>query len=88
MEDLPGLPEEQLRALRQACLHTTPRVTSAYALAPAMRASVDAALAALAGGSVVCDFEQDPRLIAGLRVSAGAWVLRCNLVDELALPSS
>lgn len=84
MEDLSRLPEEQLRALRQACVHTTPRVTSAYACTAAMRAAVEAALSTVVGSGVVCEFELDPRLIAGLRVSAGAWVLRCNLADELA----
>ena len=37
----------------------------------------------MAGKPVECEFEPDPELIAGLRISVGPWVLRCNVRDEL-----
>lgn len=84
IEDLPALPEGQIRALRQACVADEARITSAYPLPADVRANVAAALSNLAGATVACAFEQDRNLIAGVRMSAGSWVVRCNLADELA----
>lgn len=84
MEDLPTLLEESMPGLRQSCLHDSVRVTSAYTLPSGMRADLVAALSTLANGPVACEFAEDASLIAGLRIGAGPWLLRCNLADELA----
>lgn len=84
MEDLPTLPEESMPGLRQSFLQDTVRVTSAYLLPGDVRADLAAALTKLAGGPVACEFAVDTSLIAGLRIGAGPWLLRCNLADELA----
>ena len=34
-------------------------------------------------GAYRCDFEQDSELLAGVRITIGAWVLGANLQDEL-----
>lgn len=84
IEDLRGLPDEQIGVLREACLSDKARITSAYALPTDVCADLTAALSSIAGGAVDCEFAQDGGLIAGLRISVGAWLLRCNLADELA----
>ncbi|GAB3551860.1 F0F1 ATP synthase subunit delta [Noviherbaspirillum agri] len=83
IEDLPELPEDRIRALRQACVADEAHITSAYPLSADVRANIAAALSNLAGATVACSFEQDRDLIAGLRMSTGSWVVRCNLADEL-----
>jgi len=37
----------------------------------------------VAGRDLPCEPEQDPSLIAGLRIDAGPLVMRANLRDEL-----
>lgn len=84
MEDLRALPQGQLSALRQACLKDQVRITSAFVLSPTLRNALAAAITELARVPVECEFAQDAGLIAGLRIGAGPWLLRCNLRDELA----
>jgi len=85
IEDLPRLPEGELQSLRQACQDADAkiRVTSRYVLGEEQRSSLAQALGRMAGKPVECEFEPDPELIAGLRISVGPWVLRCNVRDEL-----
>lgn len=83
LEDLPLLPTEQLQAFRQACLQQTPRISSAYLLPATLRSALQQALSEIVGMPVNCEFMHDESLIAGLRVNAGPWVLRCSLADEL-----
>lgn len=85
VEDLPRLPEDQITALRQACLDGTGpvRVTSAFALSPEARSKLATALSDVAGRTITCDFGQNDELITGLRLSVGPWVLRCSLADDL-----
>ena len=83
LEDLPELPERERQALRAAGQAGEAKVTSAYPLKESERAGLSEALAALAGRRVSCEFVSDPSLLAGLRVSIGAWVLRYSLRDEM-----
>lgn len=85
VEDLPHLGESELQSLRAACQDADAkvRVTSRYGLGDEQRSAVAQALERLAAKPVACEFGQDPELIAGLRISIGPWVLRCNLQDEL-----
>lgn len=85
IEDLPHLGEGELRSLRAACQDADAkmRITSRYTLGEEQRSSLAQALGRVAAKPVACEFGQDPELIAGLRISIGPWVLRCNLRDEL-----
>jgi F-type H+-transporting ATPase subunit b len=59
------------------------RVASAYPLADEQRRQLEQALAAIVGKETPLHFEQDSKLLAGVRISIGAWVLGANLLDEL-----
>jgi F-type H+-transporting ATPase subunit b len=58
-------------------------VTSAYPLDAERRKAIRESLSALVGCRVEPEFGEDPKLLAGLRVSLGDWVLHANLHDEL-----
>ncbi|MDX2481591.1 MAG: F0F1 ATP synthase subunit delta [Desulfuromusa sp.] len=58
-------------------------VASAYPLAENRRQRLEEALTEVTGLSVPINYEQIPDLLAGLRVTIGAWVLHVNLCDEL-----
>jgi F-type H+-transporting ATPase subunit b len=85
IEDLPKLPDGQRETLRSTAATPTAavRVQSAYPLTDRQRAAVQDAVRRAAGTELSCDFAQDPELIAGLRIDAGALVMRANLRDEL-----
>ncbi len=85
VSELQKLPEERLAALRggQAGTPAEIRVSSAFALADDQRGRLRKALAAAMQADVTLHFEQDPELLAGLRITIGAWVLGANLKDEL-----
>lgn len=97
IESLPKLPAEQLSELREriephaqageqqnSALPPEPvEVSSAFTLDSAQRKQLSQALESLLQRPVICHFSEDPKLIAGLRVSTGPWVLRANVQDEL-----
>jgi F-type H+-transporting ATPase subunit b len=85
IEDLPHLGDDELQSLRRACQQTDAkmRITSRYPLVEEQRSSIVQALSRIAANPVACEFALDSELIAGLRISIGPWVLRCNLQDEL-----
>lgn len=85
IEDLPQLADAELQSLRAACRNADGklRITSRYALGEEQRSSLAQALGRVGVKPVECEFGLDPDLVAGLRISIGAWVLRCNLQDEL-----
>ena len=76
---------EKLEALRGALREPggSIKVVSAYPLDEARRQAFTAALARLAGRSLVPEFSEDAVLKAGVCVMAGSWVLMANLRDEL-----
>lgn len=59
------------------------RVASAFPLADEQRRRLGQVLADIAGEGVPQHFEQDGNLLAGIRISIGAWMLGANLQDEL-----
>jgi F-type H+-transporting ATPase subunit b len=59
------------------------QVLSARPLADDARRRLEAVLRELFGAPVTCTYDEDPALIAGLRITIGTWVLRANLQDEL-----
>jgi F-type H+-transporting ATPase subunit b len=85
VEDLASLSEDHRKALATAAREeaTAPRVLSAYALNDVQRADLESALSRAAETEVRCRFAEDPELIAGIRIDAGALVMRANLRDEL-----
>lgn len=83
LDNLRHLPEQQVHALRAAGQSGELKVISTYTLNEAQRAGLTEAFVVLAECPVGCEFDQDPTLIAGLRISIGPWVLRASLLDEL-----
>lgn len=81
--DLPRLPASQLQTLREAAREGKAGVASAYPLDDAQRTRLAAALSSVAGRTVACRFVQDAKLVAGLHISIGPWVLSASLADEL-----
>lgn len=63
--------------------HTAVQVRSAYALAEPQREALSAALARRLGSETSVAFDVDPKLVAGLEIAIGSYVLRANLRDEL-----
>ncbi len=82
---LTELPAGRIADLRNG--HGTPpeaiRVASAFPLADDQRQRLEQAVAGIAGPDIAQHFEQDSALLAGVRISIGAWVLGLNLQDEL-----
>ena len=84
-EDLPHLAEAELQILRAAAAETGYRieVTSRYSVANDQRDLIAQALGQVIGKPVVCEYAEDPDLLAGVHLTLGAWVLNANLRDEL-----
>jgi F-type H+-transporting ATPase subunit b len=85
-EQLETLPMDQRDALRSGTdsASGTITVTSAYALDGPTRQGLQQALEVLLGAPVVPQFQEDPALLAGVRIGVGAWVLQANVKDDLA----
>jgi F-type H+-transporting ATPase subunit b len=58
-------------------------VTSAYPIPEDQQQKLEEALLKSTGLTVPVNYEQDPDLLAGLRVVIGTWVLQANIKDEL-----
>jgi F-type H+-transporting ATPase subunit b len=86
MEDLAGLPQDKIRAIRSVPVTTglAMRITSGYPLGTTQRKVLGDACRTLMGREVPCEFLEDRNLIAGLRISFGSWVLRANVQDEMS----
>jgi F-type H+-transporting ATPase subunit b len=85
-QQLDRLPEAQREALRGSAARAAGKclVTSATALEAATRARLEQALATALGVQGPIQYQEDPELVAGVRISLGAWVLQANVKDELA----
>ncbi|HWB85246.1 MAG TPA: F0F1 ATP synthase subunit delta [Bryobacteraceae bacterium] len=85
LEDLSRLPAVELKALQEACRVTQRRikVASAFPLSEDQRSQIVQALQKVTHENVAATFEEDFSLMAGLRISAGPWMVRANLSDEL-----
>ena len=83
--DLPQLPEERVAAIRNSLAQTPGDivVTSAFALTGDQRGRLEQALSMIIGTATPPRFELDSKLLAGVRINAGSWILGCNLKDEL-----
>jgi F-type H+-transporting ATPase subunit b len=58
-------------------------VASAHPLSDAQRQALTEALAAATGRTLSVSFQAEPELMAGLRITLGAWLLEANLRAEL-----
>lgn len=85
LKQLEDLPPAQLDAIRRALEEDTDRVTvaSAYTLDEDRRTLLAEKLGAVVGIPITCRFSEDASLMAGLRITMGAWILHANLQDEL-----
>ena len=86
LEDLAQLSGAQLQAVRAACRDGQERmvVTSAFRLPEPGRQSLVEGLARATACGKEVEFVEDPRLLAGLRIDIGPWVMHANLQDELS----
>lgn len=85
LTELGNLSAEHITDLRQHFEkdRESTTVTSAYPLLPDQQEQLRTVLEVIAGQSQPIRFEQDPDLVAGIRVVLGAWVLGANVRDEL-----
>lgn len=82
---LTALPAERVAGLRNSYGKPPEAivVASAFPLAEEQRHRLGQALTGIADAEIAQHFEQDSTLLAGVRISIGAWVLGINLQDEL-----
>jgi F-type H+-transporting ATPase subunit b len=85
LEDLPRLPDGQRQTIRAAGREAGSKalVASAFPLNDRQREALTKSIGGLIDQPISCEWGHDPRLIAGLRITVGPWVLRANVQDEL-----
>ena len=85
VEDLPLQASEQLDAIRAAGQEAdcAVKVTTGFPLPALEREAITEKLRAATRDGLSVEFKEDSRLLAGLRIGIGPWVLRANLQDEL-----
>jgi F-type H+-transporting ATPase subunit b len=85
LDDLQGLSGDQLDALRksQGERPDSIQVASAFPLSEDQRRAMEKTLSEISQLDVPFSYRQQPELLAGLRITIGAWVLHLNLQDEL-----
>jgi len=83
--ELSRLPTERVAAIRNSYGQTPDviEIVSAFPLAENQRERLEQALLAMIKQDIPLRFEQNGDLIAGVRITVGAWVLGANLQDEL-----
>lgn len=86
VEELPKLSHDILEQVRQAQPDAQPfdvKVSSAFPLKPPEREALEQGLRTLLGARCVTTYHIDDKLMAGVRIDIGPWVLRANFQDEL-----
>jgi len=85
MQELATLSSEQIKVLQAAGKKASEKIqiTSAYPLDDTTRQLLEQSLSTALQVNGPFHYQQDKRLLAGLRINIGAWVLRTNLQDEL-----
>ena len=83
--ELSRLPSERITELRNSYGQApeTALVVSAHRLSDYQRQQLEQVLMTVIGPELKVQFEQNSELMAGVRISVGAWVLGANLRDEL-----
>jgi len=83
LDELARLPDERIENLRNHHGAASVEVASAYPLSQNQRERLQQTLAQRLAPETPVTFIQQPELLAGLRITLGAWVLDANLQDEL-----
>jgi len=85
LDDLSTMPAEQIGDLSNKWEESPERilVTSTYPLADDKRHQLEDSLSRVTGLSTPVHYEQDAKLLAGLNITIGAWLLQLNVRDEL-----
>ena len=85
ISELSRLPPERIAAVHNSYGKTTRviEVISAFPLADEQRRRLTQALAKVISADTPLQFKQDSELVAGVRITIGAWVLGANIRDEL-----
>ena len=85
LQQLTALNDEQRQAIGFAANADVNEifVSSAFHLSDEYRQQLLMAIKGITGHAVPLQFTQDATLLAGLRITIGAWVLKANLRDEL-----
>ncbi|GMR21221.1 MAG: F0F1 ATP synthase subunit delta [Gammaproteobacteria bacterium] len=85
VDDLSVLSGDQIAALRTQWGEPPEAimVTSAYPLPEEQRQRLEETLTKVTGLAMPAQYEQNPDLLAGLRITIGAWTLQANARDEL-----
>lgn len=82
LTELPPAQRDALQALESGkAVPVT--VLSAFPLSAAEKASLQQRIEGLVPGATTFDWREDRKLVAGLRVTVGPWVIHANLHDEL-----
>jgi F-type H+-transporting ATPase subunit b len=85
LDGLANLSEERITALKTQWGEPPEsiRVASAFPLSAEQQKQIEKALMETTGLETPVAYEQESKLLAGLRITIGAWVLHANLQDEL-----
>lgn len=85
IETFNNMNEEQQLSLLDACKTSSDAitVTSAYTLSETQRQQLEQKICTVQEQTMTFKYLQDEKLLAGLRIVIGAWVLSINLQDEL-----
>ena len=86
INELSQLQDERIETLRKTKLKSVDKikVSSAFKLSNTQHQQLEKILRKFYDQSIPVEYEQDTKLLAGLRISLGSWVLRMNLADELS----
>jgi len=85
LDELNKLPAEQREKLRTVNNATADKtvITSAYALDQPTRRALEKLCREILPTNDEFHYQQDPAILAGVRIDLGSWVLGANLQDEL-----
>jgi F-type H+-transporting ATPase subunit b len=85
LEELADLEAQAVDAIRHqfAQGETRAEISSAFPLEQGQREALEKALAAILPGEATLHYSVDSSLLAGLRITVGAWELGANIQDEL-----
>jgi F-type H+-transporting ATPase subunit b len=85
LEELKQLPEERITTLRNSfkTMPDTIIISTAYPVEDQHRQALEKVLHKITNTEIPLQFEQNKALLAGIRITIGAWVLGANLQDEL-----
>lgn len=84
-EYLENIPDNQLQAFRETLNHAKgpARIVSAYPLSEEKKNILEKKILNLLQHDIEYEYQEDPSLIAGYRITITPWVIHANLQDEL-----